>query len=87
MYKMMKVYDCQHGMPEDIKRVFFDTVQNSSYSQGNDCYVTHEVMLPTYILDDETGDLAPCEEYTALDAWLLDNGAFGGEYVLIKHWW
>jgi biotin synthase-like enzyme len=71
-------------MPTDVKRFFFEQSEQCNY-----CYVSHEVMLPNYYYEDDEGNevLTKCEEHTVIDKWLLDNGAFGGEYVLIKHWW
>lgn len=81
----MKVFDCQEGMPENIKRVFFELYNDT----GNDCYVEREVMPETYLdeADDGTETEVPCGEHTILDVWLLENGARVGEYVLISHWW
>lgn len=46
--------------------------------------------MPETYLDeaaDGTETEVPCDEHTILDAWLLENGARVGEYVLINHWW
>ena len=81
-YKTMKVFDFQEGMPEHIKDVFWKEYEGTS----NDCYISREVMGPTYYDEDTNTDIVN-EEFTLLDHWLLDNGAGIGEYVLINHWW
>jgi hypothetical protein len=80
MYKMKKVFDCQ-DMPQETRVLFFEQEEAQ-----NNCYITHEVMPPEW---DAEGDdvMVPNEEYTVVDTWLLENGAFIGEYILIKHWW
>lgn len=79
MYKMLKVFDCQE-MPDDVRVKFFEQCQ-----QSNDCYVGWWPESATYVEDD--GSIAPNDEHTIVDAWLLANGADPYEQVLIKHWW
>lgn len=79
MFKTQKVFDCQE-MPDDVREVFF-----SGKYQGNDCYVSHEVFQEHYL--DDNDQVQVSEEFSIVDNWLLDNGAFPGEYVLISHWW
>lgn len=67
----MKIFDCQNGMPQDVKDVFYEL----NCDTGNDSYVSHQVI-------DVTND-----EHTILDVWLLECGAAVDEYVLIHHWW
>lgn len=83
MYKTKKVFDCQN-MPGDTRTLFFEQSEMS-----NGCYVSHEVFSKTYMdeADDGTETEVECAEYSAIDAWLLENGATPGEYVLINHWW
>lgn len=85
MYKTMKVFDCQEGMPENVKKVFFELHSD----RGNNCYIKQEVMPETYLDEADNGaeTVVACDDYTILDAWLLENGANVGEYVLINHWW
>lgn len=82
-YEMKKVFDCQ-DMPPDVRTYFFEL-----HEASNDTYVSHEVFAPTFLdeADDGTEQILPCEDYSIVDAWLLENGAFVGEYVLINHWW
>ena len=65
--------------------MFYDLYEH----HGNDCYIRREVMPETYLDEaaDGTETEVPCDEHTILDAWLLENGARVGEYVLINHWW
>lgn len=76
---MLKVFDCQE-MPDNVRHKMFDHCQ-----QGNDCYVGWWPQSPTYVEDD--GSIAPNEDYTIVDEWLLANGAEVDERVLINHWW
>jgi len=82
----MKVFDCQSGMSDEVKKAFF-----SFYECGNDVYVTWTVQ------EDDTeydGDDEFAVNRRLVDAWLMENGAEGraedkynGETVLINHWW
>ncbi len=83
MYVRQKVFDCQK-MPADIKKFVFDHYEDMS----NDCYAEREVLASEYYDEDDEGHevLITCEDHTILDAWLLENGANVGEYVIIKRW-
>lgn len=78
-YEMMKVFDCS-DMPDNVRKEFFE----NSYV-GNDCYIGRDVYAST-LVDDE-GNTIESEEHTIVDAWLLENGATDGEYVIVKHSW
>lgn len=85
MCKMRKVYDIYHDMPEEIR-----TIVREKYEVGcNGCYFEHEVLGKTYLdeMDDGTGVITENEEYSELDAWFCENGAFVGEHVIILYWW
>lgn len=80
---MMKVFDCQHGMPNDVKTALFNIFDCA----GNDVYVDYTIA--DSIWEEDEG-----HDYKLLDKWLIENGAEGpandkseGETVLIKHWW
>jgi hypothetical protein len=91
LYKTMKVFDCQTGMPKDVKEAFFDL--HADPAVGNDVFVqwTVEWDEEDYDADDEWS-----AKIRLVDKWLMANGARGrnienheyeGELVLIKHWW
>lgn len=80
MFKMMKVFDCQH-MPNDVRVVFF----NSTEEAGNDSVIQHTVESEYY--EDENYHLVNNTYHTIVDTWLRENGAEENETVMIKHWW
>lgn len=91
IFKTMKVFDCQWdpGMPEDVKRAFFDL--HSDPRVGNDVFVEWTVHWDDTGYDD---DDEWASKRRLVDAWLIANGAadraegkYNGETVLIKHWW
>lgn len=89
IYKTMKVFDCQRnpGMPDDVKKAFFDIHRDRCTS--NDVCV--EWTVETSGINDPGTDYAA--RYKLVDQWLIDNGAGAGsadrcgETVIIKHWW
>lgn len=95
VYKIMKVFDCQWdpGMPEDVKKAFFDFAEWGHPTAHNDVYIKWTVERDYDQYDnpeDEQG-----QNLRLVDKWLMENGAQGrselekyeGETVLIKHWW
>ncbi len=75
-FKLMKVFDCQFGMPDDVQKAFFNIHDNAH----NDCYIS-------YCVADSAWEEPEGHDYILLDNWLLENGASKLEQVLIKHWW
>lgn len=86
MYKMRKVFDIHYsGMPDNVIEVLRETYE----VRCNGCYFNVEVVGKTFLdeADDGTETVVENEEYSELHAWLVENGAYVGENVLILYWW
>lgn len=78
MYQKLKVFSYS-SLSEEAKLALCQIYQD------NKNYIKHNVLASSYY-DDEDVPIA-CDDYSILDEWLLENGVFVNEYVLIECMW
>ncbi len=79
-YELLKAFDCQNGMPMEVKNAFFESTHAT-----NDVYLEWDVLDKSYY--SETLPDAQIDNRKTVDNWLIENDCEKGETILIKRWW